>query len=133
MKDYILKNGLILGSLSTFWQAKHVLGKINFGGNLIMITLGILSRVYAAMFNHANEDFYAFYFEEEETFGDYFDDEGGALRKAFLRAPLNFSRISSSYSKRRKHPCIIHLTSLYSLLKVEVLFSVENTNLPSIE
>ena len=63
-----------------------------------------IGRVYAAMFNHANEDFYAFYFEEEETFGDYFDDEGGALRKAFLRAPLNFSRISSSYSKRRKHP-----------------------------
>ena len=63
-----------------------------------------IGRVHAAMFNHANEDFYAFYFEEEEHFGDYFDDEGGALRKAFLRAPLNYSRISSSYSKRRKHP-----------------------------
>tara|TARA_Y100000385_G_scaffold16222_3_gene16426 strand:+ start:7786 stop:9018 length:1233 start_codon:yes stop_codon:yes gene_type:complete len=63
-----------------------------------------IGRVHAAMFNHANEEFYAFYFEEEEHFGDYFDDEGGALRKAFLRAPLNYSRISSSYSKRRKHP-----------------------------
>jgi murein DD-endopeptidase MepM/ murein hydrolase activator NlpD len=63
-----------------------------------------IGRVYAALFNHANEDFYAFYFEEEENYGDYFDDEGAALRKAFLRAPLNYSRISSSYSKRRKHP-----------------------------
>ena len=63
-----------------------------------------IGRVYAALFNHVNEDFYAFYFEEEENFGDYFDDEGGALRKAFLRAPLNYSRISSSFSKRRKHP-----------------------------
>ena len=63
-----------------------------------------IGRVYAALFNHANEDFYAFYFEEQENYGDYFDDEGGALRKAFLRAPLNYSRISSSYSKRRKHP-----------------------------
>ena len=63
-----------------------------------------IGRVYAALFNHANEDFYAFYFEEEENYGDYFDDEGAALRKAFLRAPLNYSRISSSFSKRRKHP-----------------------------
>ena len=61
-----------------------------------------IGRVYAALFNHANEDFYAFYFEEQENYGDYFDDEGGALRKAFLRAPLNYSRISSSYSKRIK-------------------------------
>ena len=63
-----------------------------------------IGRIYAALFNHANEDFYAFYFEEEENYGDYFDDEGAALRKAFLRAPLNYSRISSSFSKRRKHP-----------------------------
>ena len=63
-----------------------------------------IGRVYAALFNHANEDFYAFYFEEEENYGDYFDEEGAALRKAFLRAPLNYSRISSSFSKRRKHP-----------------------------
>ena len=63
-----------------------------------------IGRVYAALFNHANENFYAFYFEEEENYGDYFDEEGAALRKAFLRAPLNYSRISSSFSKRRKHP-----------------------------
>ena len=54
-----------------------------------------IGRVYASLFNHAGEDFYAFYFEEDEKFGDYFDENGGALRKAFLRAPLNFSRISS--------------------------------------
>ena len=63
-----------------------------------------IGQVYAALFNHAEEDFYAFYFEEEENYGDYFDDEGAALRKTFLRAPLKYSRISSSFSKRRKHP-----------------------------
>ena len=63
-----------------------------------------IGRIYAALFNHANQDFYAFYFEEKEGFGDYFDEKGDALRKAFLRAPLNFSRISSRYSKRRRHP-----------------------------
>jgi murein DD-endopeptidase MepM/ murein hydrolase activator NlpD len=63
-----------------------------------------IGRVYAANFNHQGQDYYAFYFEEEENFGDYFDENGGALRKAFLRAPLNYSRISSSFSKRRRHP-----------------------------
>ncbi|MGC6470530.1 MAG: peptidoglycan DD-metalloendopeptidase family protein [Flavobacteriales bacterium] len=63
-----------------------------------------IGKIYAALFNHTNEDFYAFYFEEEQNYGDYFDEKGGALRKAFLRAPLNFSRISSRYSKRRRHP-----------------------------
>lgn len=34
----------------------------------------------------------------------FFDDEGNSLRKAFLKAPLRFSRISSGYSSRRLHP-----------------------------
>ena len=63
-----------------------------------------IGRVWAAEFHHSEEDFYAFYFQEDENFGDYFDENGGTLRKAFLRAPLNFSRISSRYSKRRIHP-----------------------------
>ena len=63
-----------------------------------------IGRIYASLFNHANEDFYAIYFEENKGYGDFFDQNGDALRKAFLRAPLNFSRISSRYSKRRRHP-----------------------------
>lgn len=63
-----------------------------------------IGKIWAAEFNHSSEDFYAFRFQEDENFGDYFDENGGTLRKAFLRAPLNFSRISSRYSKRRKHP-----------------------------
>ena len=64
-----------------------------------------IGRIWAANFTHQSEDFYAFYFKEEgENFGDYFDEESKTLRKAFLRAPLNFSRISSKYSKRRRHP-----------------------------
>ena len=36
--------------------------------------------------------------------GEYFDINGNTLRKAFLKAPLNYYRISSRYSKNRKHP-----------------------------
>ena len=64
-----------------------------------------IGRIWTAKFTHQGEDFYAFYFREDgENFGDYFDEESKTLRKAFLRAPLNFSRISSKYSKRRRHP-----------------------------
>ena len=64
-----------------------------------------IGRICAANFTHQSKDFYSFYFKEAgENYGDYFDEESKTLRKAFLRAPLNFSRISSKYSKRRKHP-----------------------------
>lgn len=36
----------------------------------------------------------------------YFDAEGRSLRKAFLKAPLSFRRISSSFSRRRFHPVL---------------------------
>jgi len=37
---------------------------------------------------------------------DYFDDEGNSLRKAFLKAPLSYRRISSGFTKRRMHPIL---------------------------
>ncbi len=62
-------------------------------------------RVVSACFNHAGSDFYSFYFVQEGV-GDYFDEEGKSLRKAFLKAPLKFSRISSRYSNSRLHPVL---------------------------
>ncbi len=37
---------------------------------------------------------------------DYFSDTGASMRKAFLRTPLNFTRISSGFSLNRKHPVL---------------------------
>jgi murein DD-endopeptidase MepM/ murein hydrolase activator NlpD len=62
-------------------------------------------RILAASFVHKGEDFNAFYYEQGEQ-GDYFDEEGNSLRKAFLQAPLKFSRMSSAYSKKRFHPVL---------------------------
>ncbi len=63
-----------------------------------------IGRVIASEFVHKNKKLFAFYFEENENFGDYFDEKGNTLRKTFLSAPLKYSRISSRYSKNRKHP-----------------------------
>jgi murein DD-endopeptidase MepM/ murein hydrolase activator NlpD len=62
-----------------------------------------LGRILAAQFSHAGETFNAYYFDQGEG-STYYDENGNSLRKAFLKAPLNFSRISSRYSLRRFHP-----------------------------
>lgn len=46
----------------------------------------------------------AFLFDSAGTRGGYYDAEGNSLRKAFLQAPLKYSRISSGFSLRRFHP-----------------------------
>ncbi len=46
----------------------------------------------------------AYHFAQTDGAEQYFDEEGRSMRKAFLQAPLKFSRISSGYSSRRLHP-----------------------------
>jgi murein DD-endopeptidase MepM/ murein hydrolase activator NlpD len=64
-----------------------------------------IGRIFASQFVHANEDFYAFRFTQnnEDT---YFNELGKSLKTAFLKAPLKFSRISSSFSNHRFHPVL---------------------------
>tara|TARA_R110000868_G_scaffold28686_4_gene107302 strand:- start:1666 stop:2937 length:1272 start_codon:yes stop_codon:yes gene_type:complete len=60
--------------------------------------------VKAAYFLHNNEPFYAFEFETDSIkhSKDYFSDEAKNLRRAFLKAPVQFSRISSRYNLKRR-------------------------------
>ncbi len=69
------------------------------------VSVGV-GRILAADFNHEGESFYSFYFKKGDEYSDYFDENGKTLRKAFLKAPLQFSRISSRYSPRRFHPVL---------------------------
>ena len=63
-----------------------------------------IGRILAAEFTHNDEVFYAFYYKENKKYGEYFDINGKTLRKAFLKAPVDYKRISSKYSRNRKHP-----------------------------
>jgi murein DD-endopeptidase MepM/ murein hydrolase activator NlpD len=62
-----------------------------------------IGRIIAAEMNHWGKPLHAFQFDQGEGF-DYFDVEGNSLKRAFLRYPVNFSRISSYYSPNRLHP-----------------------------
>lgn len=59
--------------------------------------------IHASLFVHRGEEFYAFPFEQNNVV-DYFDENAKSLRKAFLKSPLKFGRITSGFTMRRYHP-----------------------------
>lgn len=63
-----------------------------------------VEEIISAFFESSGKPFYAFKYCQGEGEKDYFDDDGNSVRKAFLRAPLQYSRISSRYNPRRFHP-----------------------------
>lgn len=62
-----------------------------------------IGKVHGAYFRHMGRDFHAIPFEQDGRL-DFFDEDGSSLRKAFLKAPLRYSRISSKFSHSRMHP-----------------------------
>jgi murein DD-endopeptidase MepM/ murein hydrolase activator NlpD len=64
-----------------------------------------LGRIHAASFNHVGKELLAIPFTQDSV-ETYFDAEGNSLRRAFLKAPLRFSRISSRFSGSRMHPIL---------------------------
>jgi len=64
-----------------------------------------LGNIISARFNQGGRDNYAFRFIQDNA-ADYFDEKGMSVRRAFLKAPLKFSRISSRFSNSRLHPVL---------------------------
>lgn len=73
------------------------------------IRVGI-GQIYACHFYHGGKWQEAYWVDWQDTTKNelicrgYFDEEGKSLRKAFLKAPLNYKRISSHFTYARKHP-----------------------------
>lgn len=65
-----------------------------------------LKELKYAMFNHQGVDYYALPFTQNDGKKGYYDEKGQGLKKAFLKAPLKFSRISSYFSRSRMHPVL---------------------------
>ena len=63
-----------------------------------------MGPIKAAIFEHGGKTYYAFRHktDEDQNYAEYFDEKGNNLRRAFLQAPVNFSRISSRYNLKRK-------------------------------
>lgn len=80
---------------SVIYEMNHVNGEPTSRG-----------RILAAEFSNHGRTFRAFYFESSRHGGDYFSPDGKSMRKAFLRSPIEFSRVSSGFSRSRYHPVL---------------------------
>ena len=68
------------------------------------LSVGI-GRIWGAKFTHRGKEIYAIPFEQEGKL-QYWEADGGSLRKQLLKAPLKFTRISSKFSHARLHPVL---------------------------
>jgi murein DD-endopeptidase MepM/ murein hydrolase activator NlpD len=66
------------------------------------VSVGI-KQINAIYFEHFGSPYYAFPFDQGEGI-DYFDEDGKSLRKALLKYPIEFTRISSRFTMSRFHP-----------------------------
>lgn len=63
-------------------------------------------NILAAEFTNQGHQYRALYFETAPNHGSYFSPDGKSMRKAFLRSPLEFSRVSSGFTLSRFHPIL---------------------------
>ena len=63
-------------------------------------------QLAAASFTNQGQTYYAYRYTDKSGNTAYYDEKGRPLRKAFLKSPLPFTRISSGYSMSRMHPIL---------------------------
>jgi murein DD-endopeptidase MepM/ murein hydrolase activator NlpD len=63
-------------------------------------------QIVAAEFNNNGRTFQAVRYVDKDGSADYFTPDGRSVRKAFIRAPVDFTRISSSFNPQRRHPIL---------------------------
>ena len=63
-------------------------------------------RILAASFINKGEEYTTALFTHSDGRSAYYAPDGSSMRKAFLRAPVNYRRISSHFDMNRKHPIL---------------------------
>jgi murein DD-endopeptidase MepM/ murein hydrolase activator NlpD len=63
-------------------------------------------EIIAAEFNNNGRSIQAVRFKDKNNRTDYFTPQGDSVRKAFIRNPVDFTRISSNFNPRRRHPIL---------------------------
>mgnify|MGYP001812271763 CR=1 FL=1 len=63
-------------------------------------------EIIAAEFNNNGRQIQAIRFKDRHDKTDYFTPQGDSVRKAFIRAPVDFTRISSNFNPNRRHPIL---------------------------
>ncbi|MDR1695849.1 MAG: peptidoglycan DD-metalloendopeptidase family protein [Endomicrobium sp.] len=72
-------------------------------GTLVKTNVRTEAQILAAEYKTASKTYDAFYYKAKDG---YFDKDGKSVKSAFLKAPLQFRRISSHFTTRRFHPVL---------------------------
>jgi murein DD-endopeptidase MepM/ murein hydrolase activator NlpD len=83
-------------NFSLIYQEKYLDGKKVGDGDILV-----------ARFENQGKAYTAVRFDDAKGYSQYFTPAGLSMRKAFLRSPVDFTRISSKFDLKRKHP-ILH-------------------------
>ena len=80
--------------------------RVLYGQTMCEGALVSVDTVYYAIFSRGDKELQAIMLDtgREEDSNIYWNEQGESLRKAFLKAPLKFTRISSGFSYNRRHP-----------------------------
>ncbi|MEM1121399.1 MAG: peptidoglycan DD-metalloendopeptidase family protein [Bacteroidota bacterium] len=88
-----------------------------------------IGKVLGAYFKNYDNEYYGIYFESDKLKG-YYDEEGRPMKSPFLKSPVKYSRISSSFNLRRFHPVLKrvkpHLGTDYAAARGTPIMSVGN-------
>lgn len=101
-------SGIYAWTINFFKLQKDDRFKIVYTEQFVDDTVSVgLHEIKAAYFEHHGKPLYAFKFDvdgekPEEIISGYFDEEANNLKRAFLQAPVKFSRISSRYNLNRR-------------------------------
>lgn len=63
-----------------------------------------IGDVKYAVFNHSGNEYQSYHYVLDDKGNEYWNEKGECMRKAFLKAPLNYKRISSGFTYARRHP-----------------------------
>lgn len=62
-----------------------------------------IGKILSANFNHYGKDYYAYRFEQDGI-TNFFDENGKSLKRAFLKSPLEYGKLTSGFTMKRFHP-----------------------------
>ena len=114
MESLNLPNNLIYGMADDIYAWSIDFTRVQPGDNFKVIykeriiaedsTHAGIYSIDASYFQHRGKNIYAFNYPLPNTVNnsEYFDNNGKSLRKAFLKSPLKFSRITSRYNLKRR-------------------------------
>lgn len=103
--------------------------KIIYEENTVEGKYAGIGKVLAAYFKNYDNEYYGIYYENGK-FKGYYDEEARPMKSPFLKAPVKYSRISSSYNLRRFHPVLKrvrpHFGTDYAAAKGTPIMAVAN-------